>query len=299
MTKRDQFGSFELMLILTLIHTGGNAYGVPICEELEKRTGRDVAVGSVYAALERLDDKGFVTSELGEPTPERGGRAKKYFHVSARGLKEVKDTLAHWLLKHFGSSTNNDAVIGDLNERYRNNHSSNWYWRQVMTTIGMSFFHKIRNHKLQAVRALLTGWLVKAVCLFAYSRLYAFPDRRMFFGGVENPLFVVLVAVAAMMFSGWLIACTNRPHSRAMVFLYFAVEWIALALTLGGVFIPYSSWALPLTRMIAAVFVHFQMVNAIVFSRWISLGITVASLWLGGTLCRNHEIGEHRATTPA
>jgi len=92
MTKREQLGSFELMVMLVLIRLGDSAYGVPICEELEKRTGRDVAVGSVYAALERLQDKGFVTSELGEPTAERGGRAKRYFHVTARGLKEVRDT---------------------------------------------------------------------------------------------------------------------------------------------------------------------------------------------------------------
>src|SRR5215831_10651510 len=92
MTKRDYLGNFELMVMLTLIRLGDSAYGVPISEELEKRTGRDVALGSVYAALERLEDKGFVTSELGEPTAERGGRAKKYFHITARGLKEVRDT---------------------------------------------------------------------------------------------------------------------------------------------------------------------------------------------------------------
>jgi PadR family transcriptional regulator PadR len=74
-----------------LIWLGDNAYGVPISEELQKRTGRDVAIGSVYAALERLQDKGFVRSELGEATPERGGRAKKYFRVTARGLKEVRE----------------------------------------------------------------------------------------------------------------------------------------------------------------------------------------------------------------
>jgi len=91
MTKRDQLGNFELMVMLVLIRLGENAYGVPICEELEKRTGRDVAVGSVYAALERLEDKGFIRSELGEPTPERGGRAKKYFHLTTRGLKEVRE----------------------------------------------------------------------------------------------------------------------------------------------------------------------------------------------------------------
>ena len=92
MTKRDQLGNFELTVMLVLIRLGDNAYGVPICEELENRTGRNVAIGSVYAALERLEDKGFVTSELGDPTPERGGRAKRYFYVTARGLKEVRET---------------------------------------------------------------------------------------------------------------------------------------------------------------------------------------------------------------
>jgi PadR family transcriptional regulator len=92
MLKRDQLGNFELMVVLVLIRLGDNAYGVPICEELERRSGRNIAIGSVYAALERLEGKGFVTSEMGEPTPERGGRAKQYFHVTARGLREVRET---------------------------------------------------------------------------------------------------------------------------------------------------------------------------------------------------------------
>src|SRR5438046_9573910 len=92
MTRRDQLGNFELMVMLAIIRIGDNAYGVPISEELEKRTGRDVAIGSVYAALERLEDKGYVRSELGEATPERGGRAKRYMQVTARGLKEVRET---------------------------------------------------------------------------------------------------------------------------------------------------------------------------------------------------------------
>src|SRR5437667_12829875 len=92
MTRRDQLDNFELTVMLTMIRIGDNDYGVPISEELEKRTGRDVAIGSVYAALERLEDKGFVRSELGEATPQRGGRAKRYFQVTARRLKEVRDT---------------------------------------------------------------------------------------------------------------------------------------------------------------------------------------------------------------
>ena len=73
------------------IRIGDNAYGVPI-SELERRTGRDVAISSVYAALERLEEKGFVASELGEATAERGGRAKRYFRVTGCGLKEVRET---------------------------------------------------------------------------------------------------------------------------------------------------------------------------------------------------------------
>ena len=91
MRHRD-IGNFELMVMLALIRLGDNAYGVPISHEIEKRSGREVAIGSVYAALERLEGKGLVTSELGEATAERGGRAKRYFHVTSKGLKEVRET---------------------------------------------------------------------------------------------------------------------------------------------------------------------------------------------------------------
>ena len=90
--KQRDIGNFELMVMLALIRLGDNAYGVPISQEIEKRSGREVAIGSVYAALERLEGKGLVTSELGEATAERGGRAKRYFHVTGRGLKEVRET---------------------------------------------------------------------------------------------------------------------------------------------------------------------------------------------------------------
>src|ERR1700730_18436020 len=92
MRKRDYLGSFELMVMLALIRIGDNAYGVPISREIEERSGREVALGSVYATLERLETKGLVSSELGESTPERGGRAKKYFSVTAKGVREVRET---------------------------------------------------------------------------------------------------------------------------------------------------------------------------------------------------------------
>jgi PadR family transcriptional regulator PadR len=92
MTQRSYLGEFELMILLAVIHLGEEAYGVPISRELEKHRGRDVSVGSVYAALERLETKGLVSSRVGEPTPERGGKAKRYFRVTADGLREVHET---------------------------------------------------------------------------------------------------------------------------------------------------------------------------------------------------------------
>jgi PadR family transcriptional regulator PadR len=90
--SRELLGNFELMVLLALIRLGEDAYGVPISHAIEESTGRDVLVGSVYAALERLEDKGFVSSRVGEPTPERGGRAKRYFRITAKGLRQVRET---------------------------------------------------------------------------------------------------------------------------------------------------------------------------------------------------------------
>lgn len=90
--ERGYLGEFELLILLTVIHLGDEAYGVPISREIEKRRGRGVSVGSVYAALERLEQKRLVVSELGDPTPERGGKAKRYFRVTKEGLRQVHKT---------------------------------------------------------------------------------------------------------------------------------------------------------------------------------------------------------------
>jgi PadR family transcriptional regulator PadR len=92
MPKRAYLGEFELMILLALIRLGDDAYGVPISKELLQVTGREVALGSVYAALDRLERKQLVTSTLGDPTPERGGRAKRYFRVTRKGLREAETT---------------------------------------------------------------------------------------------------------------------------------------------------------------------------------------------------------------
>jgi DNA-binding PadR family transcriptional regulator len=89
---REFLGGFELLVLLALMRLGDEAYGVPISQAIEDSSGREVALGSVYVTLDRLEEKGFVSSRLGEPTAVRGGRAKTYFRVTTKGLREVRQT---------------------------------------------------------------------------------------------------------------------------------------------------------------------------------------------------------------
>src|SRR5262245_2686584 len=88
--SRESLGHFELLVLLALIRHADEAYGVPIAKAIEESTGKPVILASVYNTLERLEEKGMVRSSLGEPTAERGGRAKRYFSITAAGLREVK-----------------------------------------------------------------------------------------------------------------------------------------------------------------------------------------------------------------
>ena len=97
MDGNDRLGRFEEIVILALARLRENAYGVPIRREIAERTGRDVSFGAVYTTLERLERKGYVSSRVGEPTPERGGRAKRYFRIEApgrRALNSSRETIA-------------------------------------------------------------------------------------------------------------------------------------------------------------------------------------------------------------
>lgn len=85
-------GEFEHLVLLAILRLKDDAYGIPVVEEIGRRTDRSVSRASVYVALRRLEKKGFVESALSEPTPERGGRAKKYFRLTERGLDLVRDS---------------------------------------------------------------------------------------------------------------------------------------------------------------------------------------------------------------
>ena|SRR5437773_11071775 len=92
MAGREFLGGFELLVLLALIRVGDEAYGVPIAKTIEDSSGREVALGSVYITLDRLEGKGLVSSQLGEPTTVRGGRAKTYFRITGQGLRAVRHT---------------------------------------------------------------------------------------------------------------------------------------------------------------------------------------------------------------
>ena len=87
---KDALGGLELQVLLAVMRLGDEAYGVPIANTIEEASGREVAAGSIYITLDRLESKGFVTSRLGESTPERGGRAKTYYQITGRGVRAVR-----------------------------------------------------------------------------------------------------------------------------------------------------------------------------------------------------------------
>ena len=89
MPGAPSLGEFEQVALLAILRLGGNAYGVTIGAEITACTRREPAPGALYTTLDRLEDKGLVTSRLGDPTPQRGGRAKRYFVVSSKGLASI------------------------------------------------------------------------------------------------------------------------------------------------------------------------------------------------------------------
>jgi DNA-binding PadR family transcriptional regulator len=88
---KDYIGEFEELVLLAILKLGNDTYGVPIREALEEATGRMTSVGALYTTLERLEKKGMINSRMGEPTSERGGRAKRFFSVKASGVEAIRE----------------------------------------------------------------------------------------------------------------------------------------------------------------------------------------------------------------
>ena len=85
-------GEFEQMVLLAILHAKGEAYGVPIVEEIERRTGRTVSRAAVYVTLRRLEKRGLITSWMGDPTGERGGKARLCVRVEPEGVELLRES---------------------------------------------------------------------------------------------------------------------------------------------------------------------------------------------------------------
>ena len=92
MHSAGALGEFEQVVLLAIVQLGNDVYGVPIVEEIQRRTGRRVGPAAVHITLRRLETKGLVTSWLGDPTPERGGKARRYVKVTSAGLESLRAT---------------------------------------------------------------------------------------------------------------------------------------------------------------------------------------------------------------
>jgi PadR family transcriptional regulator PadR len=90
MSGIETLGEFEQLVLLAIVRLAPNAYGSTIRMLIEERTGRSVAIGALYTALDRLERKGYVSSSLSDPTPQRGGRAKRYFKLRPAGASALR-----------------------------------------------------------------------------------------------------------------------------------------------------------------------------------------------------------------
>jgi DNA-binding PadR family transcriptional regulator len=109
MPVADYLGEFEHIVLLALLRLGDEAYGVTVRQEIQLRTKREVSIGAVYATLDRLESKGYIRSHRGDPTPQRGGRSKRFFRVTAHGMAAVNRTQ-----RALQSMTEGLAVVGGL-----------------------------------------------------------------------------------------------------------------------------------------------------------------------------------------
>jgi len=132
--------------------------------------------------------------------------------------------IAAWILRHFGSSPNNAALIGDLNERFQRGRTVVWYWRQVAAAIVVSFFQEVWSHKLLIASAVLYGWSF----WFYVSRFSFYLNLELFYAAVGRDWGETIPRLAVQLselllwgvLSGWLVARLDRRNHKAMVLAY-------------------------------------------------------------------------------
>ena len=145
-------------------------------------------------------------------------------------------SLARWLLQHFGSSPNNDAIMGDIAEQYAQGRSRIWYWQQVVTAIALGMITECWNHKLLAGQALVRGWLVLYLCSYTLRPLFnnLASWSRWWRAYWIRPSVFTLSCLLCGFLSGYLVARVHRSHRVPLVLLFTASSccvlwsWFAL-----------------------------------------------------------------------
>lgn len=213
--------------------------------------------------------------------------------------------LATWLLTHFGCSPNNEAVLGDLMERYRLTPKMMWYWQQVVLAILASFLKEIWGHKLQAIRALFVGWLIKTVWLSLVwyefwtphvwiLKTYISPaSSSEMVRGVS--VFLSLTVIGCIASAG-LVRRVSYANERPMVLLYLAVELTGPILLIFGM--PFSRSLMWASRSLDSFWptafagvINFGPLNFLGYRSglpgiFIASAITAIMIILGGGLLR-------------
>ena len=180
--------------------------------------------------------------------------------------------VATWLLRHFGSSPHTESLIGDLAEQYRERRSRLWYWKQVVVAVIVSFFSEVWGHKLLAFRALILGWVIKAIWLSAYLQIFGMAAKRIFRMHETQAVSVAFILativgailVFALITTGWIIARTHSSHYKAMVLLYVVVEVIGVPFTfVSNAALGTFYWIFPVFQVVSAIQSHFGIFNSI------------------------------------
>jgi hypothetical protein len=177
--------------------------------------------------------------------------------------------IARWLLSHFGCSPNNDAVIGDLDERYRAGGCSGvWYWTQAFIALVLGLIKEILSNKLLAILAVLQGGAVKAAWIAVINDSRSLPWVHKAEDDLRICMAFAILTVATCAASAWLVGRVSDPHGRAMVLFYLLVELASVP----AMFVFRYLWVWPFSMAVD------------IGLRHLGEGPTVLAFWLGMVL---------------
>jgi len=199
--------------------------------------------------------------------------------------------VATWILRHFGSSPNNESIIGDLAERFQGRQSRLWYWRQVILAVVVGLCRELRGNKLIAVRALFIALVIKIGWTMLGRYEFAKPRgwfRHAYVSSSVLPIFLIALATCLICASSaWFIARISRPHEKAMVLLYLVTELLGwpTALWLTNMTAGPAFWTPTFSGFVQVGLTPFGFVSSIA-ATWCGSLLVAMTILLGGGVLR-------------